>query len=136
MSLTIHRNGDRPTRSAPEKWFTGQVWMTPIIETPAPAALRTLSVTFTPGARTAWHTHPLGQTLYVTAGQGLVALEGEAPQVIRPGDTVYIAPGIRHWHGAGPDTSMTHIAMQEERDGESTDWEEHVSDADYGRQPA
>ena len=96
-----------------------------------PARLRALLVQFAPGARTAWHTHPLGQTLYVTQGVGYVALRGQAPQQIRAGDTVWIPPHIEHWHGAAPDHAMAHIAMQEAQNGQVADWLEHVSDADY-----
>ncbi len=132
MSLIIHRNGDRPSRMAPGDYFTGTVLMTPIVQAPEPASLRALSVTFAPGARTNWHTHPLGQTLYATSGQGLIALRDGAPKVIRAGDTVFIPPEVEHWHGAGPDTAMTHIAMQEEPEAETT-WLDPVSDADYAK---
>ncbi|QPH55488.1 (R)-mandelonitrile lyase [Pontivivens ytuae] len=132
MSLIIHRNGDRPSRMAPAEYFTGTVLMTPIVQAPEPASLRALSVTFAPGARTNWHTHPLGQTLHVTSGQGLIALRDGAPEVIRAGDTVYIPPEVEHWHGAGPETAMTHIAMQEEPEAETT-WLDPVSDADYAK---
>ena len=133
--MDIHRAG-RPTRPVPPEWFTGTVWQDPIVEAPAPARLRALRVTFAPGARTAWHTHPLGQTLHVVAGVGLIALRGAAPRLIRPGDTVWISPGEEHWHGATPDTMMTHIAMQEGLEGRTADWLEHVSDNDYTRAPA
>jgi len=133
--MDIHRAG-RPSRPVPPEWFTGTVWQDPIIEAPAPARLRALRVTFAPGARTAWHTHPLGQTLHVVAGVGLIGLRGKPPRLIRPGDTVWIPPGEEHWHGATPDTMMTHIAMQEALDGQSADWLEHVSDDDYTRAPA
>lgn len=133
--MDIHRAG-RPTRPVPPEWFTGKVWQDPIVEAPAPARLRALRVTFAPGARTAWHTHPLGQTLHVVAGVGLIGLRGAAPRLIRPGDTVWIPPGEEHWHGAGPDTMMSHIAMQEALDGQTADWLDHVSDDDYTRKPA
>ncbi|MCR9125665.1 MAG: cupin domain-containing protein [Rhodobacteraceae bacterium] len=123
--------GTRPTIKARPEWFTGDVWQDPIVEAPEPARLRALRVSFAPGARTAWHTHPLGQTLLVVAGVGRVALRGAAPQIIRPGDTVWIPPGAEHWHGAAPDTAMTHIAMQEALDGSVADWLEQVSEADY-----
>jgi quercetin dioxygenase-like cupin family protein len=122
----------RPSRKAPADWFTGTVWMDPVLEAPAPARMRALKVTFEPGARTAWHTHPLGQTLHVLSGVGLIALRGEAPRAIHPGDTVWIEPGIEHWHGASAQNAMCHLAIQEELDGASATWLEHVTDADYG----
>ncbi len=129
--MDIFPAGTRPTRQAPADWFTGTVWMEPIVEAPEPARLRALRVSFEPAARTAWHTHNLGQTLYVVSGVGRVALRGEAPRVIRAGDTVWIPPGVEHWHGAGPDTAMTHIAMQEAEDGATTDWMDKVTDDDF-----
>ncbi|MEQ1950034.1 (R)-mandelonitrile lyase [Mesorhizobium sp. CN2-181] len=124
--------GGAATIHAPESYFTGRVLQTPIIEAEQPARLRALSVAFEPGARTAWHTHPLGQTLYVVSGSGRVQVWGEPIHEIRAGDTVFIAPGEKHWHGAGPKSAMTHIAMQEALDGKSVDWLEHVSDEQYG----
>ena len=129
--MQIFPSGRRPTVRANSDYFTGTVWQDPIISAEAPARLHAVSVHFEPGARTAWHTHPLGQTLHVTQGAGLVCLRGEVPRPIRPGDTVWIPAGVEHWHGAGPDTSMTHIAMQEMQDGLAATWLEHVSDADY-----
>lgn len=129
--MEIFPAGSRATRQAPEAWFTGTVWMETVIEAPEPARIRALRVSFEPGARTAWHTHKLGQTLHVASGVGRVALRGEAPRVIRPGDTVWIPPGVEHWHGAGPDTAMTHFALQEAEDGATTDWLDKVSDDDY-----
>jgi len=126
---------DKPSRLASSDWFTGRVWQDPIIEAPAPARVRALRVTFEPGARTAWHTHPLGQTLHVLSGVGLVGLRGATPRVIRAGDTVWIPPGEEHWHGATADTMMCHLAIQETLDGSVAEWLEHVSDADYGRTP-
>mgnify|MGYP005999322073 CR=1 FL=1 len=123
--------GQRPTQRASSDWFTGTVWQDPIVETPEPARLRALRVSFEPAARTAWHTHPLGQTLYVTEGVGLVGLRGEPTRVIRAGDTVWIPPQEEHWHGAAPDTGMTHIAMQEAQDGSVANWLEHVSEDEY-----
>ena len=133
--MDILTAGSRPTKRASSDWFTGTVWQDPVIEAPAPARLRALRVTFEPRARTAWHTHPLGQTLYVTDGAGLVGLRDSAPRVIRPGDTIWIPAGEEHWHGAGPDTAMTHIAMQEALDGSVATWLEHVSERDYGAEP-
>ncbi len=124
-------NGSRPTKAAPGSRFTGTVWQDEINSAPAPARVRMVKVHFEPGARTAWHTHRLGQTLYVTEGFGLARAEDGPLVELRPGDTIWIAPGERHWHGAGPQTSMTHIAVQEAEDGETTDWLEHVSDEDY-----
>jgi quercetin dioxygenase-like cupin family protein len=116
----------------PADWFTGTVWQDPIIEAPEPARLRAALVTFEAGARTAWHTHPLGQTLHVVSGAGRVQLWGGPIQDIRAGDTVWIAPGEKHWHGAGPNTALVHIAMQEAKDGSHVTWLEHVTDAQYG----
>ncbi|MER8725009.1 cupin domain-containing protein [Mesorhizobium sp. M1027] len=124
--------GSVPTIVAPEKYFTGRVLQTPIIEKEAPARLRATLVSFEPGARTYWHTHPLGQTLYVTSGAGLVQSWGGAIQEIRAGDVVSFAPGEKHWHGAAPKSAMTHIAMQEALEGVHADWLEKVSDEQYG----
>lgn len=131
--MIIHSAGSRPTLRANPDYFTGSVWQDPIISAEAPARLNALIVHFEPGARTAWHTHPFGQTLHVTRGAGLVALRGETPRPIRAGDTVWITPGTEHWHGAGPETSMTHVAMQEMQDGTAAHWLEHVTDEDYGQ---
>jgi quercetin dioxygenase-like cupin family protein len=132
--MIIHRAGSRPSTSPSPDYFTGTVRMDPLINAPEPARLRGIAVTFEPGARTAWHTHPLGQTLIVTAGLGLAQKAGQAVETIRPGDVIWFAPGEKHWHGASPDCAMTHIALQEELDGSSADWLEHVSDAEYGGQ--
>lgn len=129
--MIIHSAGARPTIRASAEYFTGTVWQDPIISAAPPARLQALTVHFDPGARTAWHTHPLGQTLHVIRGVGLVALRGEAPCPIRAGDTVWIPPDLEHWHGAGPETAMTHIAMQESLDGTAVTWLEHVTDAEY-----
>ncbi len=123
--------GSVPSRRAPDKWFTGTVWQEPIVEADAPARIRALVVSFEPGARTAWHTHPLGQTLYVVAGFGKVQSWGGPVLDIRAGDSVWFEPGEKHWHGAGPANSMTHIAMQEALDGVAVEWMEHVSDEQY-----
>ena len=131
--MQIMRSGTRPSREAPSDWFTGKVRMDPVVDAPAPARVNALQVTFEPGARTNWHTHPFGQTLFVLSGVGLVGLRDEAPKAIHPGDTVWIPEGIEHWHGAGPETGMCHMAIQE-RDGDSAaTWLEPVSDADYLR---
>ncbi len=129
--MIIHRAGSRPSTTPSTDYFTGAVSMEPLISAPDPARLRGISVTFEPSARTAWHTHPLGQTLIVTAGVGLVQKVGEPVQTIRPGDVVWFAPNEKHWHGAGPDLAMTHIALQEELDGSTVTWLEHVTDAEY-----
>lgn len=129
--MEITHPGARPTDQGPAEWFTGRVRLTPLVATPDPARLRGVSVTFEAGARTAWHTHPLGQTLIVTAGVGLAQSENGPVLKMHPGDVVWFAPGEKHWHGAAPDNDMTHIALQEELDGTSVTWLEHVSDAEY-----
>jgi quercetin dioxygenase-like cupin family protein len=123
--------GTRPTVRAPKDYFTGTVWQDQIIATEAPARLVSTKVGFEPGARTAWHTHPLGQTLYVISGVGRIQTEGGPVQEIRPGDTVWIPPGEKHWHGASPTNGMVHIAMQESLNGSHATWMEQVTDADY-----
>ncbi|WP_020178296.1 cupin domain-containing protein [Methylopila sp. M107] len=129
--MEIDRSGSRPSGKGPADWFTGQVRIDPLFDRAAPARVAGASVTFEPGARTAWHTHPLGQTLIVTAGLGWTQREGGPVEEIRPGDVVWFAPDERHWHGATETTGMTHIAIQEKLDGKAVDWLEHVSDADY-----
>ena len=129
--MHIIKAGLRPTRKASSEYFTGIVWQDPIIEASEPARVRALRVAFEPGARTAWHTHPLGQTLYVLSGIGLVGLRNRAPQTINAGDTVWIPPGEEHWHGASATNSMTHIAIQEELNGSVAEWLEKVSDEQY-----
>ena len=129
--MKIFKSGSRPTKKASSDWFTGTVWQDPIVEAPEPARIRALNVSFEPGARTAWHTHPLGQTLYVLTGNGLVGLRKEAPKIIKAGDTVWIPPGEEHWHGASASNAMTHIAIQEALDGRVAEWLEQVSDYDY-----
>lgn len=129
MDITLA--GTRPTRRAPKEHFTGTVLQDPINMAPAPARLNVSRVSFEPGARTNWHHHPLGQTLYVISGVGRVQTKGGAVQEIRPGDTVWIPPGEVHWHGASPDNSMCHIAMQEALDGVFSTWLEPVTDAEY-----
>lgn len=129
--MEIKRSGSRPSGKGPTEYFTGTVRMDPLIEAPDPARVRGASVTFEPGARTAWHTHPLGQTLIVIFGCGWVQRDGGPVEVIRPGDVVWFAPGERHWHGATATTAMTHIAIQEALNGSHVDWLEHVSDEQY-----
>lgn len=134
--MDIIRSGTQASLKGPADWFTGTVRIDPLFlraETPSRMTHMTgASVTFEPGARTAWHTHPLGQTLIITAGCGLVQHDGGPVQDVRPGDVVRFAPGERHWHGAAPATPMTHIALQEELDGTAVEWLEHVTDAQYG----
>jgi quercetin dioxygenase-like cupin family protein len=130
--MDIKISGTAPTRRMPADWFTGTVWQDPIIEAPPPARIRAGRVSFEPGARTAWHTHPLGQTLYVVSGVGRVQTWGAPIREIRAGDVVWFAPGEKHWHGAGPTTAMAHIAMQEALDGTHVTWMEHVTDEQYG----
>jgi quercetin dioxygenase-like cupin family protein len=129
--MKITRIGTQPSGKGPADWFTGTVRIDPLFQTEEPARVSGATVTFEPGARTAWHTHPLGQTLIVTAGFGRVQREGGPVEEIRPGDVVWFPPGERHWHGASPDTAMTHIALQEKLDGKVVDWMEHVTDAQY-----
>ena len=129
--MDVRRCGSTPTRKGPSEYFTGTVWQDPIIDAPAPARIRCNRVSFEPGARTHWHTHPLGQTLHVIMGCGRVQTWGGPVQEIRAGDTVWIPPGEKHWHGAGPETRMVHLAMQEALDGKAADWLEHVSDEQY-----
>ena len=131
--LDIKRNGSQPsTRGRPE-WFTGEVRIDQPFEASEPARIFGATVTFEPGARTAWHTHPLGQTLFVTFGLGWAQLEGGQVEEIRPGDVVWIAPGKKHWHGATPTTPMTHIAVVEKLNGKTADWLEKVSEEQYRR---
>lgn len=129
--MEIKRNGTQGAVPGPADWFTGTVRIDPLFDATDPARASGGSVTFEPGARTAWHTHPLGQVLIVTYGEGRVQREGGPIEMIRPGDVVRIAPGERHWHGAGPDTAMTHIAIQEALNGKAVDWMEHVSGEQY-----
>ena len=129
--MKIIKADSRPTRKASSEYFTGTVWQDPIIEAYEPARVRALKVSFEPEARTAWHTHPLGQTLHVISGVGLMGLRNEAPQLIKAGDTVWIPPGEEHWHGASATNSMTHIAIQEALDGSVANWLDKVSDDEY-----
>ena len=129
--MDIKRAGSQPSAKGPSEWFTGTVRVDPLFTAPASALVAGASVTFEPGARTAWHTHPLGQTLIVTAGYGWVQREGDPVQEIRPGDVVWFAPGEKHWHGATPTTALTHIAIHENLDGKTVDWMEQVSDEQY-----
>jgi len=130
--MEIKQSGSQPSSKGPAEYFTGTVRIDPLLQAPAPARLFGASVTFEPGARTAWHTHPLGQTLIVTAGCGRVQHWGGPIEEIRPGDVVWFPPDEKHWHGAGLLTAMTHIAIVEVLDGKSADWMEKVSDEQYG----
>ncbi|KQV22127.1 cupin [Rhizobium sp. Root1203] len=129
--MNIDKNGSQSSGKGPADWFTGTVRIDPLFAANDARRGAGGSVTFEPGARTAWHTHPLGQTLIVTAGVGRVQREGGPIEEIRPGDVVWFEPGERHWHGASPTTAMTHIAIQENLDGKVVDWLEHVSDDQY-----
>ena len=130
--MEITRAGAKSSAKGPEAWFTGTVRVDPLFNPFDAARVQGASVTFEPGARTAWHTHPLGQTLVVTVGLGRVQREGGPVEEIRPGDVVWFAPGEKHWHGASPTTAMTHIAIQEVKDGKVVDWMEKVTDQQYG----
>ena len=132
-TMEIKKAGSQPSAKGPAEWFTGTVRIDPLFTAPDPALAAGASVTFEPGARTAWHTHPLGQTLIVTSGCGWAQRQGGTIEEIRPGDVIWFAPGEKHWHGAAPTTAMTHIAIQERKDGKMVDWMEHVSDEQYRR---
>ena len=125
------RSGAEPSRAGPAEWFTGTVRIDPLFQAPEPARVGGAVVTFEPGARTAWHTHPLGQTLLIVSGLGRVQREGGRIEDVRPGDVVWFPPGLKHWHGASPTAAMTHIAIQEALNGRSVDWLEKVSDEQY-----
>lgn len=129
--MKITRAGTTPSKQGPAETFTGTVRLDPLFKAEEPGRVAGSAVTFEPGARTAWHTHPAGQTLIVTSGSGRVQRDGEPTQEIRPGDVVWIPAGVRHWHGASQQTAMTHIAIHESIDGRSVDWLEHVSDDEY-----
>ena len=129
--MEIKRSGSQPSGKGPAEYFTGTVRVDPLVQAPAPARVVGVSVTFEPGARTAWHTHPLGQTLIVTSGRGLAQRQGGPIEDIRPGDVVWIPPGEKHWHGAAATTAMTHLAIQEQLDGKAVEWLAKVSDEEY-----
>jgi quercetin dioxygenase-like cupin family protein len=129
--MEIRRSGSQPSGKGPADWFTGTVRIDPLFSPPEPARVAGALVTFEPGARTAWHTHPFGQTLIVTVGLGRVQREGGPVEEIRPGDVVWFAPGEKHWHGASAATAMSHIAIQEKLNGSPVTWLEHVTDAQY-----
>lgn len=130
--MEILRAGSRPSGKGPEDWFTGTVRIDPLFNPFDADRVQGAQVTFEPGARTAWHTHPLGQTLIVVSGSGRVQRLGGPIEEIHPGDVVWFAPGEKHWHGAAPQTAMTHIALQEVQNGKVVDWMEKVTDAEYG----
>jgi quercetin dioxygenase-like cupin family protein len=129
--MEIRRHESRPSNKGPSAWFTGSVRIEPLFEALGPARVRCAGVTFEPGARTAWHTHPLGQTLIVTSGVGLAQRHGGSVEEIRPGDVIWFAPNEKHWHGATPATAMTHIAIQEALEGKVVEWMEPVTDEQY-----
>ena len=131
--MDIKRAGTQPSGKGPADWFAGAVRIDPLFQAPDPALVHGASVTFEPGARTAWHTHPLGQTLIITSGLGWVQQEGGPIEEVRPGDVVWFPPGLKHWHGATPSTGLTHIAVQESVDGKNVDWMDKVSDDQYRR---
>jgi quercetin dioxygenase-like cupin family protein len=131
MDMDVNRSGSRPANQGPTEWFTGKVRIEPLFKSSAPERVQGASVTFEPGARTAWHTHPLGQTLIVTAGRGLVQSWGSRIEEVQPGDVVSCPPEEKHWHGAMPDHTMTHIAIQEELDGKVVSWMEKVGEEQY-----
>jgi len=133
MEIEIKRNGSQASIKGPADWFTGTVRIDPLFQARDSARAAGARVTFEPGARTAWHTHPLGQTLIITAGLGWAQREGGPVEEICPGDVVWFPPGLKHWHGASPTTAMTHIAIQEQLSGKVVDWMEKVSDEQYRR---
>ena len=133
--MEIQRNASKPSAQGPADWFTGTVRIDPLFHAPSPARVAGATVTFEPGARTAWHTHPLGQTLQILSGVGLVQCWGGPVRVVRAGDVVWFPPGEMHWHGASTSIAMVHLAFQEALDGKHVDWMEHVSDAQYSEPP-
>jgi quercetin dioxygenase-like cupin family protein len=133
--MEIKRAGSQQSSKGPADWFTGVVRIDPLFQASAPARVAGASVTFEPGARTAWHTHPLGQTLIITTGAGWAQLEGGPKEAIYAGDVVWFPPGVKHWHGATPTTAMTHLAIQESLDGKAVEWMEKVTDEQYKTGP-
>jgi len=131
MDMEIRRSGAQASRKGPAEWFTGTVRIDPLFAAPEPARVSGGMVTFEPGARTAWHTHPLGQTLLIVSGLGWVQRDGVPVEEVRPGDVVWFPPGLKHWHGASPTNAMTHTAIQESLDGKNVDWLEKVRDEQY-----
>jgi quercetin dioxygenase-like cupin family protein len=135
QALTLYPGGSEPSQKGPPEWFTGTVRIDPLNTAPAPARHAVVSVTFEPGARTAWHVHPLGQTLVITSGAGWTQIDGGDILAIRAGDVIWCPPGRRHWHGATPKTAMSHIAIQEAQDGKMVEWMEQVTEAQYRAGP-
>jgi quercetin dioxygenase-like cupin family protein len=133
QTIIITRSGSQPSRQGPAEYFTGSVRIDPLFQAKDPSRTSGSYVTFEPSARSAWHTHPLGQTLIVTAGTGWVQQEGGEKQEIKPGDVIWTPPGVKHWHGATATNGMTHIAIQEQVDGKNVEWMEQVSDEQYRR---
>ena len=131
--MQIKRNGSQPSQMGPGEYFTGNVRIDPLFQSPGPAQFGGAAVTFEPGARSAWHTHPLGQTLIVTAGTGWAQQEGGEKQEIKPGDVIWTPPGVKHWHGATATNAMTHIAITESLEGKNVEWMEKVSDGQYAK---
>jgi len=129
--MKITRTGEVPSRRPPSEYFTGTVWLDPLVQATDPARVQAARVSFEPGARTAWHTHPLGQTLFILSGCGWVQTEGGPIDTVKPGDVVWFPPGEKHWHGATSTTGMVHLAIQEAMNGETATWMEPVSDAQY-----
>jgi quercetin dioxygenase-like cupin family protein len=129
--MKITRNGTQPSKAGPSDWFTGKTRIDPLFDAHEPARTSGASVTFEPAARTAWHTHPLGQTLIVVSGLGRVQVWGGPVEEIHPGDVVWFPPGVKHWHGASPATALSHIAIMESLDGKVVEWMEHVTDEQY-----
>lgn len=129
--MEILRLGTRPALRGNPNWFTGRVWQIPVFDAPAPSHTRALRVTFEPGARSAWHSHPLGQIVHVSSGIGLIGGRGQDPRPVRAGDTIWIPPGEEHWHGAGPDATLEHLEIHEDESGYVTTWMEYVSEEDY-----
>ena len=134
--MEIKRSGSQASRKGAAEWFTGTVRIDPLFQAPEPASVSGGHVTFEPGARTAWHTHPLGQTLLITSGLGWVQRDGGPIEEVRAGDVVWFPPSEKHWHGASSATAMTHIAIQESLNGKNVDWLEHVTDAQYAAGPS
>ncbi|MBB6112328.1 (R)-mandelonitrile lyase [Mucilaginibacter lappiensis] len=132
--MEIKRSGSQPSGKGPAEYFTGTVRIDPLFNPPEPARVAMAQVTFEPGARTAWHTHPLGQTLIITAGAGWVQRKGGPIENVHPGDVVWFAPGEKHWHGATATTALSHIAIQEKQNGSPVDWMEQVTDEQYNNQ--
>jgi quercetin dioxygenase-like cupin family protein len=131
MDIDITRVGSKPSQKGPAEWFTGSVRVEILFGDKAPSRVSSANVAFEPGARTAWHTHPLGQHIIITSGVGWVQQEGGVVQEVRPGDVVWFPPNVKHWHGASPENAMTHIAIQEAKDGSAVEWMEHVTDEQY-----